>query len=129
FLYNSDALYARLAQSRRGQQATEAAADYHHLDRIVDRFSVETGLDIRIVHVAAEVAFGLDVLIIAFGAQPLVALDAGSGTERVGIETDSRRVRGGYLVSVTHHYLFRIAGPRIAVLKLLFRTLPKLQIS
>jgi len=42
-------------------------------------------------------------LIIAVGAQPLVAFRAVSGSEYVRIEIHSRRIRGEYLVGVTHH--------------------------
>ena len=85
-LDDADILDPGLAQTRRGQEAAEAAADDHHVDRVGERLAGEAGLDIGIVDIVAEVGGDLDVLVIGLGAQPPVALVAVLLAQGIGIE-------------------------------------------
>ena len=85
-LDDADILDPGLAQTRRGQEAAEAAADDHHVDRVGERLAGEAGLDMRIVDIVAEVGGDLDVLVIGLGAQTPVALVAVFLAQGIGIE-------------------------------------------
>ena len=56
------------------------------LDLVGQRLAGEAGLDIGIVDIATEVAFDLDVLLIAVGAHALIALRAVFGAQFVDVE-------------------------------------------
>ncbi len=79
---------AGLAQSRTCQQAAEAAADDYNVNRVGQRFAGIAGIDIRIVHVAAEVTLHFDVLFVAVRSKALVAFLAVFGAQRLGIEIE-----------------------------------------
>ena len=85
-LDDADILDPGLAQTRRGQEAAEAAADDHHVDRVGEGLAGEAGVDVRIVDIVAEVGGDLDVLVIGLGAQPPVALVAVLLAQGIGIE-------------------------------------------
>ena len=72
-LDDADVLDPGLAQTRRGQEAAEAATHDHHVDRVGEGLAGEAGVDMRIVDIVAEVGGDLDVLVIGLGAQPPVA--------------------------------------------------------
>ena len=80
-----DVVDAGLAQAGAGEQAAEAAADDQHLDLVGQRLALDRR-DVRIVDVVRELAGDLDVLLVAVGAQALVALLAVLLAQRVGIE-------------------------------------------
>src|SRR6266481_5682029 len=112
-LDDADTLHAGFAESRCREQAAEAAADDHNFDRVVQRLARETRIDIRIVHVPTEVAFGFDVLMIAVSTHALVALEPVPGTEFLGVEIDSgdmAAIIGGRIV--THEANFLLARAR-----------------
>ena len=88
FLDHADVLHARLAQTRTRQQPAEAAADYHNINRVIQRRAGKAGSDVRIVDVTAEVAFHFDVLFVAVGADALVAFFPILRAKRVGIEIE-----------------------------------------
>jgi hypothetical protein len=111
-LDDPDVLYARLAQPRAGEEAPEAAADHERLDLVLQRRAAEPRLDVRVLDVAREAAAHLDVLRVAVGAQPLVALRAVARAQRVGVEAEARgcravRVGGG---SGLRHAGVRLSG-------------------
>ena len=85
-LDDADVLDAGLAQPRAGQQAAEAAADDDDVDLVGQRLARERRLDVGVVDEVGEVAVDLDVLLVAVGAQALVALGAVLVAQRVGIE-------------------------------------------
>ena len=90
-LDDADILDPGLAQTRRGQEAAEAAADDHHVDRVGERLAGEAGLDVRIVDIVAEVGGDLDVLVI--GRRGAAAGRARGGTSRAGHRDRSRGSR------------------------------------
>ena len=97
-------LMSSMPASRRpsaGEQAAETTADDDDLDLVVQRITRQR-LDIRVVDVAREVADHLDVLLVAVGAQPLVALDAVLLAQRIGIEGELGDGRVGELVGGRH---------------------------
>src|SRR5580704_14090169 len=87
-LNHADALHARLAQTRTRQQPAKAAADYHDIDRVIQRRPGEAGSDVGVVDVTAEVAFHFDVLFVAVGADALVAFFPILRAKRIGIEIE-----------------------------------------
>src|SRR6202030_4647360 len=89
-LDNAEVVDTRLAQTRGRQQSAEATTDNQHPDLVGQRFAGKARIDVRIVHVTAEVALHFDVLLIAVGADPPIALLTVLGTQGVGIEIDSR---------------------------------------
>ena len=56
------------------------------VDLVGQRLAGEAGLDVGVVDVVGELAGDLDVLVVAVGAQPLVALLAVLLAQGVGIE-------------------------------------------
>ena len=84
-LDDPDVVDAGLAQSRPGEQASEAAADDQHLDLVEQRLAFDR-LDVRIVDVVPVLPGDLDVLLVAVGAEPLVAFGAVLLAQRVGVE-------------------------------------------
>ena len=62
-----------------------------HLDLVGQRLALER-LDVRVVDVVGELAGDLDVLLVAVGAEPLVALGAVLLAQRVGIEVGGPRI-------------------------------------
>ena len=84
-----------LLQAGAGEQPAEASADDDHLDLIGDRVALDR-LDVGIVDVVGEAALHLDVLVVAVGPQPLVALLAVLGPQGIGVERQRRHV--GHLI-------------------------------
>ncbi len=84
-LDQTDVVDAGLPEPGSGEQTAEAAADDQHLDVVVQRAAFERR-HVRIVEVALVLAGDLDVLLVAVGAQTLVALLSVLLTERIRIE-------------------------------------------
>ena len=83
---------APLLEARTGHQAAETAADDRHVDVQVERLAREIRFDVRIVlGVVRELRRRLDVLVLAVGAQPLVALAAVLLAQRLRIEIEVRK--------------------------------------
>src|SRR5271154_1262649 len=95
FLDDADVLHTRLAQTRARQQAAEAAADDHHVNRVGQRRPSEAWIDVRVIHIAAEVALHFDVLLVGVGADALVALLLIPGAEGFGVEVEPVLVIAG----------------------------------
>ena len=70
-------LDAGLAQPGAGEQPAEAAADDDDVDLVGQRLALDR-LDVRVVDVVGERRRDLDVLLVAVGAQALVALLRGT---------------------------------------------------
>ena len=81
---------ADFAQPRGGEQSAEAAAD-HTSTSSLQRRALETGRYVRVVEIAREIAFHFAILLVAVGAQALVAfLGRYFVAQRVGIESKAR---------------------------------------
>ena len=86
-----DVVDAGLLQAGAGEQAAEATADDDDVDLVGQRLALDR-LDVRVVDVVGELARDLDVLLVAVGAQALVALGPVLLAQRVGIEGQRRHV-------------------------------------
>ena len=73
-----------------------------HVDLVGERLALER-LDVGVVEVVGELARHLDVLLVAVGPQPLVALLAVLVPQRVRVEQRAPSVR---------HCCSRVTGPR-----------------
>ncbi len=80
-----DVVDAGLAQARAGEQPAEAASDDDHLDLVFQRLALERG-NVRVVDVPREVTDDFQVLLVAVGAQSLVALEAILLAQRIWVE-------------------------------------------
>ena len=74
-LDDADVADPGVLQTGAGEQTAEAAADDDDVDLVEQRVALER-LDVRVVEVVGELPGDLDVLLVAVGAQPLVALGA-----------------------------------------------------
>jgi hypothetical protein len=83
-----------LPQTRARQQPSKAAADHHHVDVVRQRRPRESGLHVGVVDVARELAFDLQILLVAVAADALVPLPTVLRTQRVRIESECLRTRG-----------------------------------
>src|SRR5258708_5443223 len=95
-------LQPRTTKPSGSPQPPEPPADNQHPDLVGQRFAAKARIDVRIVHVTAEVALHLDVLLIAVGADTPIALLAVLGAQGVGIEIDS----GITILGGRNFYLF-----------------------
>jgi hypothetical protein len=104
FFDDADVFHTGFTQTRRRQQPAKAAADDDHFHFVEQRRARKTGFDIGVVEVVREVAFDLLVLIVAIGAQALVALLPILFAQRVGIESKRFVVcgSGGVLIDQRH---------------------------
>jgi hypothetical protein len=74
------------SRNRAGEQPAEAAADDEHFDFIGQRFALDRLVDVRVLDVVGERAGDFDVLLVAVGAQTLLALRRVLGAQCVRIE-------------------------------------------
>ena len=88
-----DVVDAALAQSGCSEQTAESPADDGDVDGVVQRRTFDT-LDVRVVEVMGELPGDLDVLLVAVGPEPTVALVAVLLAEGIGIESELWHVRG-----------------------------------
>src|SRR5579863_7864697 len=91
----ADVLKAALAQARARKQPAKATADNCNLDVLFNRFARESGIDVRIIDIAAEIALHFDVLLVPVLAYALVALLPIFFAQRIGIETQLLIAVGG----------------------------------
>src|SRR5262245_54300822 len=103
-LDDAKVLNARLAQACAREQTAEAAADDHNLQRLVQRFAGEAGVNVRIIYIAAEVPLDLNVLFVTVATDAFVAFLAVLGPEGIGVETEvlSTAIGGSNTGSITH---------------------------
>ena len=87
---DADAVHASLAQACAGDEAAEPAADDDHIDLVVQGRAGEARLHIGVIHVAAEVALDLHVLVIGVRTQALVTLEQVLAMQGNGVE-----IKGG----------------------------------
>ena len=85
-LDHADVFDAGLAQARAGEQPAEAAADDDDIDLVGQRLALEARLDVRVLDEVRELAVDLDVLLVAVGAEALVALAAVLLAQLLGVE-------------------------------------------
>ena len=72
-LHDAQALDTGLPQTSGGEQSAESAADHDHLGGVEERTALHRR-DVWILQVMSEATSDLDVLLVAVGAQTLVAL-------------------------------------------------------
>ena len=84
---------AAVAQPGAGEQSAEPAADDQRLDLVAQRYAIDRGLDVGIVEIVRELAGHLDILLVAVGAQALVALFAVLRPQGRRVETQFFRHR------------------------------------
>ena len=89
---HAEVVDAGLTQSGTGQQAAETTTDDGHLNLVEQRLTID-GRDVRVFEVVREVARDHLVLLVAIGAQALVALGPVLVTKLVGVEVGGGHVR------------------------------------
>src|ERR1022692_864341 len=103
-LDDAEVLDAGLFQTRGCEQTAEAAADDQNFDIVVQRFSGEARVHIRIVDITFEVAFHFDVLLIAVLANAFVPLLAVLVAKSIGVEIELlATVAGRQTVGIVTH--------------------------
>ena len=88
---NTNVFDAGLTQSSTGKESAKPATDNDHIGLVGERSACER-IDIWIDEIAREVASNFEILLVAIGAQTLVALDAILVAQCVGIERRSNSV-------------------------------------
>lgn len=111
-LDHPDRRHARLPQPGTGEQPAEPAAEDHHLDAVVQRFTGELPVGVRVFVVVAELAGDLLILPAARRPDAAVPLGAVAGTEGFQVDVGLRAAgRNGRAVGVGHGVPLPLRGP------------------
>ncbi len=96
-LDDSDVVDAGVAELRSGHEPGEAATDERERHLVEQRLTID-GFDVGVLDVVLEDAGDLDVLLVAVGAQPLLALLAVLAPQRLTVDLGARVVARRCLV-------------------------------